>query len=159
MNAVIEDGIERHTISLIPNYDGIGLHLASDGIISYIEPNSPAKLAGLLKDQVIVEVNGQNVRGLKNKEIATLIKANTDNLIIGVEDKSSKNNKIAKEPPRVSEAIENTIFTPSKSQTKNQEFYENIEIVKTNKPLDETIISQEPESVVSKSEKQTAGMF
>lgn len=158
MNALKSDGVERHPISLIPNYDGIGLHLAADGIISYIEPNSPAFLAGLHKDQFIVEVNGKSVRGLKNKEIATLIKANTENLVIGVEDKSSKTNKIAKEPPRVSEAIENTIFTPS-NQTKNQEFYENIETVKTDKPLDETAISQEPETVASKSDKQTAGML
>ena len=159
MNTDKEDGVERRKISLIPSYDGIGLHLAADGVISYIEPNSPAMLAGFLKDQIIVEVNGQSVRGLKNKDIATLIKANTDNLFIGVEDKSNKNNKVAKEPPRVSEAIENTIFTPGKSHTAFQEFYENIEISKPDKRLDETTISQEPESFTSKAEKQTAGIF
>lgn len=106
-------------------------------------------------------MNGQNVRGLKNKEIAALIKSNTANLVIGVEDKTAKNKlKSKEEPSRIGEAVESVLLTPNAgadNRPKSQEFYENIESVKTEKPLDETTISQEPASVSSQSGKKLTG--
>ena len=81
-----KDNISRHQISLLPSYKGIGLHLNYDGVINYIEPMSPAAIAGLQKDQKIVEVSGINVRGKTNREIAAIIKENINDLIIGVEN-------------------------------------------------------------------------
>jgi predicted metalloprotease with PDZ domain len=78
--------VNRHRIHLLPTYKGIGLHLNYDGVINYIEPSSPAELAGLHKDQKIVEINDINVRGKTNREIASIIRENMNDLIIGVEN-------------------------------------------------------------------------
>lgn len=88
--------VNRHRIHLLPSYKGIGLHLNYDGVINYIEPSSPAELAGLRKDQKIVEVNDISVRGKTNREIAFIIKENMNDLVIGVENagSSSKENVI-----------------------------------------------------------------
>ena len=62
----------------------MGISLSSNAVINSVDPNSPAEKAGLKKDHKIVEVNGLNVRDKSYKEIATLIKENEQNLVIGV---------------------------------------------------------------------------
>lgn len=116
-----EDGISRHRISLIPAYKGIGLHLNYNGIINYIEPLSPAEAAGLIKDQTIVEVNGVNVRGKNNREIAKIIKDHQDNLIIGVENPPEKPEEDSLGVEIVT-PIENVI-KPERVQEENQNSY------------------------------------
>ena len=69
---------------MIPEFNGLGISLAANGVINSVEPNSPAERAGLKKDNKIVEVNGIDVRNLTNKEIAKAIKENEKNLQIGV---------------------------------------------------------------------------
>ncbi len=81
----LADDLTHHRIVLIPTYQGIGLHLNYSGVINYIEPGSPAQLAGLNKNQRIVEVNNINVRGKTNREIAEIIKENIKNLTVTVE--------------------------------------------------------------------------
>ena len=58
--------------------------MSSNAVINSVDPHSPAEKAGLKKDHKIVEVNGLNVRDKSYKEIATLIKENEQNLVIGV---------------------------------------------------------------------------
>lgn len=70
----------------MPTFKGLGISLTPNGIISAIEPNSPSDIAGLRKDNRIVEVNGVNVSDKSNKEIAKIIKENENNLVIGVLD-------------------------------------------------------------------------
>ncbi len=71
-------------LKLIPEFSGLGISLAANGVINSVEPNSPAEKAGLKKDNKIVEVNGIDVKNLSNKEIAKAIKENEKNLQIGV---------------------------------------------------------------------------
>lgn len=82
--AVKKDEVSRHELKLIPEFNGLGIGLASGGVINSIEANSPAQFAGLAKDSKIVEVNGIDVRNKSNKEIAKAIKENEKNLVIGV---------------------------------------------------------------------------
>ena len=76
-------GVIRHLVEKLPGQD-LGIGLAQNGVISSVESNSPADAAGLKKDQQIVEVSGENMRGKSNKEIAKIIKENEKNLVIGV---------------------------------------------------------------------------
>jgi hypothetical protein len=87
--------VSLHRIHLLQSYKGIGLHLNYDGVINHIETSSPADLGGLHKGQRIVEVNGINVRGKSNREIAAIIKENINDLVIGVEnEKPTRENVI-----------------------------------------------------------------
>jgi C-terminal processing protease CtpA/Prc len=81
---VKKDEISRHDLKLIPEFNGLGISLAANGVISAVEPNSPADRAGLKKDNKIVEVNGVDVKNKSNKEIAKVIKENEKNLQVGV---------------------------------------------------------------------------
>lgn len=74
----------RHELKLIPEFNGLGISLASNGVINAVEPNSPADRAGLKKDSKIVEVNGVDMKNKTFKEIAKAIKENEKNLQIGV---------------------------------------------------------------------------
>lgn len=66
------------------SYKGLGLHLAPNGLISYVETLSPADIAGLQKGQKILEINNIDVSCKSNVEIASLIKENANNLEVGV---------------------------------------------------------------------------
>jgi membrane-associated protease RseP (regulator of RpoE activity) len=97
---------------LIPTYQGIGLHLNYSGVINYIEPGSPAQIAGLNKNQRIVEVNNINVRGKTNREIAEIIKENIKNLTVAVEPAQQ-----SKLPSTPSSPITSTDTDPEKEST------------------------------------------
>lgn len=129
--------ISRHRIHLLPTYKGIGLHLNYDGVINFIEPSSPAELAGLRKDQKIVEVNDRNVRGKTNREIAAIIKENISDLVIGVESTVRENvidstvdisasPKLQQQTPperdtTIKKLIEANVIIPSEEQQAQQE--------------------------------------
>jgi predicted metalloprotease with PDZ domain len=71
-------------------YKGLGLHLSTNGTISYIEPMSPAYVAGLKKGAKIIEINDVVVKDMQLQEIAKVIKENINNLLIGVQLSDSK---------------------------------------------------------------------
>ncbi|CAF0708112.1 unnamed protein product, partial [Brachionus calyciflorus] len=83
------NSVKYYTVTVDPNYKGLGISLAPNGVISSIEPKSPSGKAGLRKDQKIVEVDGIDVRDKSNTEIAKIIKSK-ESLVIGVIDVDSR---------------------------------------------------------------------
>ncbi|AGC68197.1 CtpA-like serine protease [Thermoclostridium stercorarium subsp. stercorarium DSM 8532] len=79
---------ESFFTSMEGNYQGIGVEImqTSEGaLITRVFDNSPAESAGLLPDDIIVTVNGQDVKGLSTQDIANLIKGEKGTIVeIGV---------------------------------------------------------------------------
>ncbi len=103
-----------------------------------MEPESPAATAGLKKNQKIVEVNGTNVSDMSHREIATLIKENENNLVIGVVDKG-----------------ENYIATKSSSSVVPKVIDENTKVAVIEKPE----INNGTQSLSSASGQKLSGTF
>lgn len=79
-----QNNVTFHRVVRPPGVKTLGISLMQDGKISNIDANSPSDAAGLKPGDRIVEVNGVSVKDKNMKEIAKLIKANENNLIIGV---------------------------------------------------------------------------
>ena len=78
------------------DFDGYGftLHVGKSRpghIIGIIDPGSPAEVAGLIKGDRIVEVNGANVQCETHKEVVERIKSNGSSVILLVSDKECDN--------------------------------------------------------------------
>lgn len=69
---------EEYQINTLGNYVGIGIYMAQDtsGNIVVIEPieESPAEAAGLQADDIIVEVDGEDIKGKDSAAVAAKIK-------------------------------------------------------------------------------------
>ena len=61
-------------------YTGIGVTIKSNVIVAVTE-NSPAKSAGLLKDDVIMSINGTDVSNMNSSKISELIKKSDSNTV------------------------------------------------------------------------------
>lgn len=74
--------------SMEGNYQGIGVEIMETGegaLITRVIGNSPAESAGILDDDIIVEVDGRNVKGLSVQETANLIKGEKGTVVkIGI---------------------------------------------------------------------------
>ena len=125
------DGLIRYPVRIIPEFQGFGISLSpnSNGVISKIEPNSPASIAGLEVNHQIVEVNSTSVRGYTNKEIKEIIGQNKDNLVLGVvrvgkqptTPSSSRDQSKTDVRPAIQQLVDDQIPThqprPAKSET------------------------------------------
>lgn len=63
--------------SMEGNYQGIGVEImetTEGALVTRVFKNSPAEGAGILPDDIIVKVNGQDVKGLSVQDIANLIR-------------------------------------------------------------------------------------
>lgn len=69
---------EEYQINTLGNYVGIGIYMSQDtsGNIVVIEPieESPAEAAGLQADDIIVEVDGEDIKGKDSAAVAAKIK-------------------------------------------------------------------------------------
>lgn len=141
---VPSSNVTYHKLQLIPGFKGLGISLTPSGIISFIEPNSPAERAGLRKDHKIVDVNGVDVREKSNKEIASLIKENEGNLIIGVVDTNIDRD--------VKKVVTNKIVEPQMPSPQLRP-YENVTLVSKS----QTELNVGSQSVSSATGKQISG--
>lgn len=71
------------TIKKWPDYEGYGFNLKYDRVkkqefIGDIEADSPAEMGGLLTNDRVVEVNGQNIEEKGHKEVISIIKTVAD---------------------------------------------------------------------------------
>lgn len=57
-------------------YEGIGVQIATGNVIDEVFEDSPAKIAGILKGDIIIKVNGESVEQKTIAEVASLIKSN-----------------------------------------------------------------------------------
>ncbi|MBQ6841355.1 MAG: S41 family peptidase [Bacilli bacterium] len=64
-------------------YEGVGITVRN-GVIVNVVMNSPAEKAGVLSDDIIESVNGVSVVDKTTEEIVSMIKANAQNVILGV---------------------------------------------------------------------------
>ena len=78
--------------SLSGKYQGIGVEISQDLTIVSVFDNSPAAKAGLQKDDVILKVNGEEVKGKTASAVATSIKSSKtpDVSITVLRDKEEK---------------------------------------------------------------------
>ena len=72
------------TDMLAGTYNGIGILVNQDRKIEEVFDNSPAQSAGLLKGDVILGINGEDVSELDISEITSKIKSNTGKMTIRV---------------------------------------------------------------------------
>ncbi len=93
---------------------GLAISLNKNAIISSVEPDSPAEVAGLRKDQKIVQVNGKNVKNKTYKDIAKAIKEHENDLIIGVIDLAPQRDIPVEETPASSSHIEEVVSQKEK---------------------------------------------
>mgnify|MGYP000865323825 FL=1 len=74
--------------SMEGNYRGIGVEImeTSEGaLITRVFSNSPAESAGILRDDIIVKVDGKDVKGLSSQDIANLIRGDEGTIVeIGI---------------------------------------------------------------------------
>ncbi len=68
---------ENFLSSMEGNYQGIGVEIieVSEGVmIARVFSNSPAEGAGILKDDIITQVNGSDIKGFSSQNVAALIR-------------------------------------------------------------------------------------
>lgn len=78
-----EDEASSLINQLNSTYEGIGITI-KDGKVLNVLKNSPAEEAGVLSGDVIVNINGVSVEGKSADEIVSLIKDNSQNVIMSV---------------------------------------------------------------------------
>ena len=77
-----ENASNRLLAQINGTYKGIGI-VTIDNMIKYIEPSSPADIAGIKQNDILTYINEVPVNGKSNNEIATII-MNEDNVNIKV---------------------------------------------------------------------------
>jgi len=78
---VLRDRPFERTVTLVKSSTGqIGFQYKDGKIINIVKDSSAAR-NGLLTDHALLEVNGKNVIGLKDKEIGKIIQASTGNAL------------------------------------------------------------------------------
>ena len=82
---ITKDEMEEYTVSLTGNYVGIGVYMTQDlqGNTVVIEPieESPAEAAGILSNDIIVEVNGEDVTGEDTATVSAKIKGEEGTMV------------------------------------------------------------------------------
>ena len=70
--------------SLQGKYNGIGISVSQDAVIQEVFDDTPAKKAGLKKDDKIVGVNGENVEGQEVSVITSKIKSSQGDVTLNI---------------------------------------------------------------------------
>lgn len=89
-----EDATNTLNEKLDGTYDGVGISISmnDEGKIYIVEvfENSPAKFAGLLVNDIIKSINGENVEGKSTEEASSIIKNSKDTKVNVIVDRSGE---------------------------------------------------------------------
>ena len=70
--------------SLQGKYNGIGISISPDGVIQEVFDDTPAKKAGLQKDDKLIGINGENVEGKEISEVTSKIKSTKGDITLNI---------------------------------------------------------------------------